>query len=94
MEGLNPLDIDLIELIEHFNLGCLLSIGAIASRAVEPAFCPLITAEIELIDLTIELILKVILTKAALEDISSIAASQDAPPVAGSENVIASIAIE
>ena len=74
LRGLNALDIDLIELIEHFDLVCLLSIGAVASTAVEPVFCPLITAEIELIDLTIELTLKGVQTKAAIEDISPISA--------------------
>ena len=94
LRGLNALDVDLIDLIEHFDLVCLLSIGAVASTAVEPVFCPLITAEIELINLTIELILKGVQAKAAIEDISPIAAGQDVPPVAGSQNVIASTAIE
>ena len=44
-ESLNALDIDLIELVEHFDLVRLLSVGAVASTAVEPVFCPLITAE-------------------------------------------------
>ena len=88
------MDIDLIELIEHFDLVRLLSIGAVASRAVEPVFCPLVTAEIELIDLSIELILKGVQAKAAIEDISSIAAGQDVPSIAGSEDVVASTAIE
>ena len=72
--GLNTLDIDLIELIEHFDLVCLLSIGAVASRAVEPVLCPLITAEIELVNLTIELIFKGVQAKAAIEDISPVSA--------------------
>ena len=74
--GLNTLDIDLIELIEHFDLVCLLAIGAVASTAVEPVFCPLVTAEKELIDLTIELILKGVQAKAAIEDIGSLSAGQ------------------
>ena len=88
------MDIDLIELIKHLDLVCLLSVGAVASTAIEPVFCPLITAEIELIDLTIELILKGVQAKAAIEDISPIAAGQDVPSIAGSEDVIASTAIE
>ena len=64
------MDIDLIELIEHFDLVCLLSVGAVASTAVEPVLCPLVTAEIELINLTIELILKGVQAKAAIEDSS------------------------
>ena len=78
------LGLDLIELIEHFDLVCLLS----RLLPAEPysQFSALVTAEIELIDLTIELILKGVQAKAAIEDISPIAAGQDVPSITGSED--------
>mgnify|MGYP001179951675 CR=1 FL=1 len=84
------MDIDLIELIEHFDLVCFLAIGAVASTAVEPVFCPLITTAIELIDLTIELILKGVQAKVAIEDISPVSAGLDVSSITVSKDVIAS----
>ena len=84
----NTLDIDPIKAIQFSNLVRFLTLRAIPCFPIEPVLCPLITAEIELIDLTIELILKGVQAKAAIEDIGSITAGQEVSPIAGSEFVI------